>query len=100
MVIFACATIIIAIWACALMTLKHVQRLTEAPIPSERFSLVLFVARNPIHLQKPKLSDSDGRLFFFMITSGIYDTLNVFINTYFWELRPRRSSGLVPSLYP
>jgi Na+/melibiose symporter-like transporter len=26
--------------------------------------------------------------FFFMITSGIYDTLNVFINTYFWELEP------------
>ena len=26
--------------------------------------------------------------FFFMITSGIYDTLNVFINTYFWELTP------------
>jgi Na+/melibiose symporter-like transporter len=26
--------------------------------------------------------------FFFMITSGIYDTLHVFINTYFWELAP------------
>ncbi|MEM7018809.1 MAG: MFS transporter, partial [Pseudomonadota bacterium] len=26
--------------------------------------------------------------FFFMIASGIYDTLNIFVNTYFWELQP------------
>jgi len=88
MVICACAAIIIAIWGCALLTLKHVERLTEAPDTSERFTLVMlfreilgtFRNRNYLILMVG--------YFFFMITSGIYDTLNVFINTYFWELAP------------
>jgi len=28
--------------------------------------------------------------FFFMITSGIYNTMNVYIDTYFWELKPEQ----------
>ncbi len=88
MVVCACAAIIIAIWGCAAMTLKHVDRLTEAPVPAERFTVMAlfreilgtFKNRNYLILMVG--------YFFFMITSGIYDTLNVFINTYFWELAP------------
>ena len=90
MVIFACATIIIAIWACALMTLKHVQRLTEAPIPSERFSVVLLMREILSTFRNRNYLILMVGYFFFMITSGIYDTLNVFINTYFWELTPEK----------
>jgi Na+/melibiose symporter-like transporter len=88
-IIFACASVIIAIWGCAAMTFRHVDRLSVAPIPNERFSL-LFLLREIVSTFKNRnyLTLMIG-YFFFMITSGIYETFNVFINTYFWELAPK-----------
>lgn len=88
-IIFACASVIIAIWGCAAMTFRHVDSLSDAPIPTERFSL-LFLFREIASTFKNRnyLILMIG-YFFFMITSGIYETFNVFINTYFWELAPK-----------
>lgn len=96
-VIFACATIIIAIWGCAAATYKHVQDLTEAPEPTERFTIVLLFKEIFSTFKNPNYVVLMIGYFFFMITSGVYDTFNVFINTYFWELEPQeiRWFGLV-----
>ena len=82
----ACAMIIVAIWFCAVGTYKHVEHLSQATPDLQRLT--------PAHLLRTILSTFKNRnyviiligYFFYMIASGIYDTLNVFINTYFWEL--------------
>ena len=97
MIIFACAMVIITIWFCAGATYKHVGRLTEAPVSDERFSLGLLFREIASTFRNPNYVILMIGFFFFMIASGIYDTLNVFINTYFWELKPEdiRWFGLV-----
>ena len=97
LVIFACAIVIIAIWGCAAATFKHVPNLSKAPPPTERFSLLLMLKEILSTFQNRNYRFLMIGYFFFMIASGIYDTLNVFINTYFWELEPEeiRWFGLV-----
>ncbi len=97
LILFACATVIIAIWSCAAFTYKHVPRLTLPPQADQRLS--------PLLLAREIVSTFRNRnyvviligFFFFMIASGIYETVTVFINTYFWELKPEqmRWFGLV-----
>ncbi len=82
----ACAIVIIAIWSSAAGTYRYVPTLSQPQREQARLTL--------IHFFKQILSTFRNRnyviiligYFFFMIASGIYDTLNVFINTYFWEL--------------
>lgn len=97
LVLFACSLVLIAIWTSAAGTYKHVANLSAPPIQQEKISLKLFF--------KEILSTFKNRnyvflivgYFFFMIASGIYDTMGVFMTTYFWELVPEqiRWFGLV-----
>ena len=88
MVLCACAAVVIAIWTCAACTYKHVPRLIQAQPSAENLS--------PLYFLRAVLSTFRNRnyvvlmvgFFFFMIASGIFDTLTMFINTYFWELKP------------
>lgn len=90
LILMACAVIVIGIWFCAAGTIKHLARLSEADDVQERLT--------PLHFLREIMSTLRNRnyivilvgYFFFMIASGIYDTLNVFINTYFWELQPEQ----------
>ena len=90
MILCACAAVVIAIWTCAATTYKHVPRLIKAQGTEENLS--------PLYFVKAVLSTFRNRnyvvlmvgFFFFMIASGIYDTLTMFINTYFWELKPEQ----------
>ncbi len=88
LVLTACALIIIFIWTCAAGTYRFVPLLSRADDNTTRLTAK--------HLLQQILSTLKNRnyivilagYFFFMIASGIYDTLNIFINTYLWELKP------------
>ena len=88
LLLLSCSIIVIAIWACAAGTYKQVPYLSQADDNAAKLTLR--------DLFREILSTMKNRnyvfllvgYFFFMITSGIYDTMHVFINTYFWELVP------------
>jgi hypothetical protein len=84
----ACALIIVAIWFCAAGTYKHIPHLSQASPKQKGLTLKHFLRQILITLENRNYIFLIIGYFFFMITSAIYDTLNVFINTYFWELEP------------
>ena len=86
LIMTACAVILIAIWACAAGTSRHIPNLTSAQRTENRLTLKHFFAQIFSTLKNPNYRIILLGFFFFMIASGIYDTLNVFINTYFWQL--------------
>lgn len=88
LVLTACALIIVAIWFCAAGTYKHVAHLSQAAPKQKGLTLGRFLKQILITLENRNYIFLIIGYFFFMITSGIYDTLIVFINTYFWELEP------------
>lgn len=88
LIMTACAVILIAIWACAAGTSKHIPNLTAAQRTENRLTLVHFFAQIFSTFRNRNYLTILVGFFFFMIASGIYDTLNVFINTYFWQLPP------------
>ncbi|XOV86453.1 MAG: MFS transporter [Pseudomonadota bacterium] len=90
MILWACATVIIAIWTCAAFTYKHVPRLTQAPPSDVKFSIRLMITSISSTFRNRNYVVLIAGFFFFMIASGVYDTLTVFINTYFWELMPEQ----------
>ena len=77
---------IIIIWTCAAGTAKEIPYLSKAEQQANRQNCRI-LPRSPAHL-KPQLLGALVGYFFFMIASGIYDTLNIHIATYFWELKP------------
>lgn len=90
LIFLACALVIIAIWACAALTYRHIPHLSTAPEPEGRLT--------PLVFYKEIFSTFKNRnyvlllvgFFFFMIASGIYDTANAFVYTYLWELKPEQ----------
>ncbi|MEM7100276.1 MAG: MFS transporter [Pseudomonadota bacterium] len=88
LVLFACAVLIIAIWLCAAGTAKHIPDLYDPPQDQERLTLMSLLKQIGRTFQNRNYLVLIIGYFFFMIASGIYDTLNVFINTYYWELQP------------
>jgi Na+/melibiose symporter-like transporter len=97
LVFMACALIIIAIWFCAAGTYKHIPHLSQAAPKQKGLTIKRFLKQLLITLENRNYIVLIIGYFFFMITSGIYDTLIVFINTYFWELGPEeiRWLGLI-----
>ena len=77
-------------WACAAGTYRHVHTLSSVPAVMPRLSLASFLKDILSTLRNRNYIIVLIGYFFYMIASGIYDTLNVFINTYFWELRPEQ----------
>ncbi len=90
LVIFVCAVILISIWTCAAGTAKAARGLSKRPDDLPSFTFVYFFKTLLRTLRNRNYLILLCGYFFFMITSGIYDTLNVFINTYFWELEPNQ----------
>ena len=88
LVFTACALIIVAIWFCAAGTYKHIPHLSQAAPKQKGLTLKHFFKQILITLENPNYIVLIVGYFFFMITSGIYDTLMTFINTYYWELGP------------
>lgn len=94
LIMTACAVILIAIWACAAGTSRHIPNLTSAQRTENRLTLKHFFAQIFSTLKNPNYRIILLGFFFFMIASGIYDTLNVFINTYFWQLPSEKIAWL------
>ena len=88
LILFACAMVIVFIWACAAGTAKHIPELSSPPADEERFTPLLLLKQIGRTFRNRNYVVLIIAYFFFMIASGIYDTLNVFINTYYWELQP------------
>ena len=88
LIMTACAVILIAIWTCAAGTAKHIPNLTSAQRAENRLTLAHFFGQVFSTLKNRNYLTILLGFFFFMIASGIYDTMNVFINTYFWQLPP------------
>ncbi|MEM7221218.1 MAG: MFS transporter [Pseudomonadota bacterium] len=88
LVLAVCAVILISIWTCAAGTARAAQRLPQGPADQPRFTLGYFFKTLLRTLQNRNYLMLLCGYFFFMIASGIYDTLNVFLHTYFWELQP------------
>lgn len=97
LVLLACTLVLMAIWTCAAGTYKHVPTLSKPPIEQTRLSLKSFYFQILSTLKCRNYIVLICGYFFFMIASGIWDTMNVFMNTYFWELVPTqiRWFGLV-----
>ncbi len=90
LIIAVCAAILITIWVCAAGTAKVAKGLSQRDENQPDFTLIYFLQTLLRTLKNRNYLILLCGYFFFMITSGIYDTLNVFINTYFWELEPNQ----------
>ena len=88
LVLFACAVVVIAIWLCAAGTAKHIPELSQPDDNQERLTPWIMLKHIGRTFKNRNYVVLIVAYFFFMIASGIYDTLNVFINTYYWELQP------------
>jgi len=87
LILLACSLILVAIWTTAAGTYKHVPSLSEPP-KQQSLSFKGFFKEILLTLKCRNYVVLLAGYFFFMIASGIYDTLGVFMNTYFWELVP------------
>lgn len=90
LVMTACALIVAAIWLCAAGTYKHIPNLSQPAANQNRLTAMKVLNQILSTLKNKNYIILLIGYFFFMITSGIYDTFNVFINTYFWELQPEQ----------
>ena len=86
LILGACAVILITIWSCAAATYKEVQGLSQPPENQPRLGILDLLRNITSTFKNRNYMVMLVAYFFFMIASGIYDTLNVFINTYFWQL--------------
>ncbi|MEM7079202.1 MAG: MFS transporter [Pseudomonadota bacterium] len=94
LIFMACALVIFAIWLCAAGTYRHIAELSQAADDVPRLTPASFLREIMSTLRNRNYIVMLLGYFFFMIASGIYDTLNVFINTFFWELTAEQISYL------
>lgn len=86
LVLTACAVVLGAIWLSAIGTLHMVPKLSKIAADQQRFTLRLFYRELSALLRNRNYLVLVFGIFFFMIASGLYDTFNIFVMTYFWEL--------------
>ena len=89
LILTACALVVITIWTCAAGTAKEIPYLSKAELQENRLTLMAFLRQIVGTFKNRNYLVILVGYFFFMIASGIYDTLNIHINTYFWELKPK-----------
>ena len=77
---------IVTIWTCAAGTAKEIPYLSRAEQQANRLNFVEFLRQITSTFKNRSYLVLLVGYFFFMIASGIYDTLNIHIATYFWEL--------------
>jgi len=90
LVLTGCAIILIAIGLCIVGTWRYIPKLSKAPSDSPRMTPIIFLKAIWETLKNRNFMALVIGIFFFMITSGIYNTLEVFMFTFFWELKPEQ----------
>ena len=88
LVFTACALVLVGIWFCASSTYKYVPSLSQADRSQHRLTLVRFLRELLGTLKNRNYFYLLSGFFFFMIASGIIETMSVFTSTFFWELKP------------
>ena len=86
LVLLACCLVLVSIWLSAAGTYRHVKDLSVAA-PAEGKLSVWGVFREILEtLRNRNYVVMMIGFFFFMFASGIFDTLNVHVVTYYWEM--------------
>lgn len=86
LVMVVCAVVLITIFICAIGTQDYGRKLTQRSDPKTPLSIGFFMKSLLRTLKNRNNLILLGGYFFFMIASGIYDKMNVFIQTYLWQL--------------
>jgi Na+/melibiose symporter-like transporter len=85
---------LVTIWACAAGTWRYIPNLSAPPANSPRLSPISLLTSIGATLQNRNYRVLVIGFFFFMLTSGIFDTLELFMFTYYWELVPEQISWM------
>ncbi|MFP6582928.1 MAG: MFS transporter [Candidatus Hydrogenedentota bacterium] len=94
LVFTACVAVLITIWGCAAGTWRYIPSLSAPPSNPQPISPLTFIKAVGKTLKNRNYMVLVIGFFFFMLTSGIYDTLEVFMFTYFWELKTEQMAWL------
>ena len=94
LVLTACVIVLISIFGSAVGTWKYIPQLSAAPAKKKALSPLSFVRDVLSTLKNRNYLILVIGFFFFMLTSGIYDTTEVFMFTYFWELPTEKMAWL------
>lgn len=90
LVMVVCAVVLTTIFICAIGTQDYGRKLAQRNDPKVQLSLMFFLRSLFRTLKNRNNLILLGGYFFFMIASGIYDKMNVFITTYLWQLEPNQ----------
>lgn len=90
LVMVVCAVVLVSIFVCALGTQDYGKKLPLRTGPKTRFTLRFFFGSLFRTLKNRNNLILLCGLFCFMIASGIYDKMNVFVQTYLWQLEPNQ----------
>ncbi|MEM9624093.1 MAG: MFS transporter [Pseudomonadota bacterium] len=86
--LFAGAAILMTVSLCAMGTYPSVPFLSQPIQQPERLSIGMFLRKVLSTLKNRNYLFLLLGFFFFMISSGLYETFSIFIQTYFWEIGP------------
>jgi len=81
-----CLVIFFCVMLCAAGTLSRGRALSQPAREVEPISVVLLIKKIVSTLQNRNYAMLLFGFLFFMISSSLFETFNVFVNTYFWEL--------------
>lgn len=87
-VLIVCGVVLATIFICALGTQDYGRRLSQRTEAQPKLSISFFLGSLFRTLKNRNNLILLGGYFFFMIASGIYDKMNVFVQTYLWQLDP------------
>ncbi len=90
----ACVVMLLSIWGCAAGTWRYIPNLSAPPANSQRLSPITLVTSIGGTLKNRNYLILVIGFFFFMLTSGIFDTLELFMFTYYWELKSEQISWM------
>ncbi|MCR9278192.1 MAG: MFS transporter [Pseudomonadaceae bacterium] len=98
--LFAGATVLITIFLCAVGTYSRIGFLSAPAQNLERLTLLTFLAKILGTLKNRNYRFLLIGFFFFMISSGLYETFSIFVVTYFWELGPEEIRWIALAALP
>ena len=98
--LFAGALVFISIFLCALGTFSRVPYLSKPASDLGKLNLLTFIKKILSTLKNRNYLFLLVGLFFFTVSTSLFETFNVFINTYFWELAPEDIRWLSLAMVP
>lgn len=88
LVLTACGVAVVTIWLSAIGTLQAAKKLSQPILDQSRIGILTFGRQMISLLRLKNYRVLVLGVFFFMLASGLYETFNTFVQTFFWELMP------------